>query len=80
MATITIPKQVTKGEELVVITRKEYDRAFGVAPRDGEVGRANLKKMVRRGAVARASRDLAVAKEWFPLDEGVWRKGTTRSR
>jgi len=26
MGTITIPKKVTKGEELVVISRKEYER------------------------------------------------------
>ena len=39
-----------------------------------EVGSANLKKQLRLGAIARASRDLAVAEEWFPVDEGVWQK------
>lgn len=41
-----------------------------------EIGSANLKKQLRLGAIARAARDLAVAEEWFPIDEGVWqRKG-----
>ncbi|MDO8504006.1 MAG: hypothetical protein Q7S60_04975 [bacterium] len=28
MATITIPKKITKGEELVVIPRKEYEKFY----------------------------------------------------
>jgi len=28
MATITIPKKITKGEELVIIPRKDYERLF----------------------------------------------------
>ncbi len=80
MATVTIPKKITRGEELVVITRKEYDRAFGVARRGEATALALLKKQLRLGAIARASRDRAVAKEWFPLDESIWRKGEMRTR
>jgi len=80
MATITIPKKITGGEELVVLTRREYEKAFDVAPRDAEGDRVNLKKRLRLGAIARASRDVAVVKEWFPLDEGAWRKDNARSR
>ncbi len=80
MATVTISKRITKGEELVVITRKEYDRAFGVARQDEEAARAMLKKRLRLGAIARISRDRTVTKEWFPLDEGVWQKGESRMR
>ncbi|OGG72864.1 hypothetical protein A3A38_05000 [Candidatus Kaiserbacteria bacterium RIFCSPLOWO2_01_FULL_53_17] len=39
-----------------------------------ETGRANLKKQLRRGAVAHAKRDLSIAEEWFPLEEEVWQK------
>lgn len=30
MITITIPKKITKGEELVVIPRKEYERVLRI--------------------------------------------------
>jgi len=43
-----------------------------------EVGRANLKKQLRLGATARASRDLGLAEEWFSVDEEVWPKGRNR--
>jgi CopG family transcriptional regulator / antitoxin EndoAI len=36
--------------------------------------RAQLKKLLREGAEARAERDLALAHEWFYLDEEAWRK------
>lgn len=36
-----------------------------------EVGRANLRKELRRGALVRASRDLSLTQEWFPIDEEV---------
>ncbi len=39
-----------------------------------ETGQANLKKQLRLGALARASRDLSVAEEWFPIEEEVWQK------
>ncbi len=39
-----------------------------------EIGQANLKKQLRRGAIARAGRDLSIAEEWFPLEEEVWQK------
>ena len=33
-----------------------------------KVGRANLRKALRRGATARASRDLSLAEKWFLVD------------
>lgn len=33
-----------------------------------EVGRANIKKQLRDGALARASRDVTIANEWFSLN------------
>ena len=33
-----------------------------------EVGQANLKKQLRKGAINRSERDLELAKEWFLLE------------
>lgn len=35
MATITIPKKITKGEELVVIPRREYEKFLSLAFAEG---------------------------------------------
>ena len=37
-----------------------------------EVGRSTLRKHLQEGALRRATRDLALAEEWFGLDEDVW--------
>jgi CopG family transcriptional regulator / antitoxin EndoAI len=37
-----------------------------------EVGRSKLRKQLQEGALRRAKRDLALAEEWFGLDEEVW--------
>ena len=37
MTTITIPKRITKGEELVIIPRKDYEQLFDI--------RKKIKKM-----------------------------------
>ena len=39
-----------------------------------DLGRTNLKKKLRAGAVERAERDLQIAQEWFELDEPLWQK------
>ena len=36
------------------------------------VGKANLRKRLREGAVRRAKRDLQMAEEWFHLEEELW--------
>ena len=40
-----------------------------------EVGRDNLKRRLKEGAIARSSRDLTLASEWFALDEQAWQSG-----
>jgi CopG family transcriptional regulator / antitoxin EndoAI len=35
-------------------------------------GRTNLRKQLKEGAIRRAQRDLALAEEWFTLDEEAW--------
>ncbi|MBI4641111.1 MAG: hypothetical protein HY731_10480 [Candidatus Tectomicrobia bacterium] len=37
-----------------------------------EIGRANLKARLKEGALRRAKRDLALAEEWFSLEEEAW--------
>jgi CopG family transcriptional regulator/antitoxin EndoAI len=37
-----------------------------------DVGRSKLRKQLQEGALRRAKRDLALAEEWFGLDEDVW--------
>jgi len=34
-----------------------------------ELGRANLRRRLKQGAKRRADRDLAIAEEWFALEE-----------
>jgi len=40
-----------------------------------EVGKANLRKQLKEGAIRRAERDLLLAKEWFFVEEETWQKG-----
>jgi CopG family transcriptional regulator/antitoxin EndoAI len=37
-----------------------------------QIGRTNLRKQLKEGAIRRAQRDLALAEEWFTLDEEAW--------
>ena len=39
-----------------------------------EIGRSNLRKQLKEGAIHRAQRDLALAEEWFTLDEEAWQR------
>ena len=39
-----------------------------------EHGRTRLRRLLEEGAERRAARDLALAEEWFPVDQDAWRK------
>jgi CopG family transcriptional regulator/antitoxin EndoAI len=39
-----------------------------------EMSRANLRKLLKEGAIKNAARDLSIAEEWFPLENEVWPK------
>lgn len=52
---ITIPKRITGREELVVLSRKEYERLMGVEKK-GKVGEEN-KEIVTEEDVLRWSRE-----------------------
>jgi CopG family transcriptional regulator/antitoxin EndoAI len=41
-------------------------------------GRRHLRAQLKREALANAERDLAMAAEWFPLEEEAWKKGTRK--
>ena len=44
-------------------------------------GRSNLAEQLKAGALANAKRDMAIAEEWFPLEEEGWqRQQKTRSK
>jgi len=36
------------------------------------IGKANLKNLLKEGAIHRAERDLRLAEEWFILEEETW--------
>ncbi len=40
-----------------------------------ELGRKNLRRRLKEGALKRAKRDLELAEEWFALEEEAWQKG-----
>ena len=37
-----------------------------------EIRKGNLREALKAGAIANAKRDLAMAEEWFPLEEELW--------
>lgn len=39
-----------------------------------KVGKENLCKQIKEGAIRRAERDLQVASEWFAVDEEAWQQ------
>ena len=40
--------------------------------------RRHLRAQLKQEALANADRDLAMAAEWFPLEEEAWRRATTK--
>ena len=38
--------------------------------------RARLRRQLRDGATRRAARDLALARDWFALEEEAWARGS----
>ncbi len=46
----------------------------------GSRAKANLRDRLKQGAMARADRDLAIADEWFTLDEQACTRGPAAGR
>ena len=57
-----------------VATRGERSRFIDNAVRHyaDAIGRANLRKQLKEGAVRRATRDLGLVQEWYALEEETW--------
>lgn len=72
---ITLPEETV--ELIDRVTRKGDRSRFidrAVHHYVDRVGRENLKKRLKQGAIRRAERDLEIASEWFALDEEVWQR------
>jgi CopG family transcriptional regulator / antitoxin EndoAI len=71
---ITLPEQTIrlidrvaeKGERSYVIDEALH---FFVE----QTGKDRLREQLRKGAVARAERDLQIAEEWFGVDDEAWK-------
>jgi CopG family transcriptional regulator/antitoxin EndoAI len=42
--------------------------------------KTNLAEQLKAGALANAKRDMAIAEEWFPLEEGAWQRTAPRKK
>jgi CopG family transcriptional regulator / antitoxin EndoAI len=67
---VTLPEETV---ELVDRVSEKGDRSrlidLAVRRYVAEVGRANLRKQLKEGALRRAPRDRALAEEWFLLED-----------
>jgi CopG family transcriptional regulator/antitoxin EndoAI len=70
---ITLPEDTLRLIDRVA-TKGDRSRFIDNAVRHyiDAVGRANLRKQLKEGAIARAGRDLLQAEQWFTLEEEVW--------
>jgi CopG family transcriptional regulator/antitoxin EndoAI len=70
---ITLPEKTVR---LIDRVAKKGDRSSFIAEAVeryvAEIGRANLRKQLKEGAIRRAERDLHVASEWFGIEEETW--------
>jgi CopG family transcriptional regulator/antitoxin EndoAI len=74
---VTLPEETVRLLERVT-PKGERSRLIDEAIRGfaEKVGRGNLRRQLREGALRRAERDLALAREWFALDEEVWQRSS----
>jgi len=72
---ITLPEEVVQVIDRVA-KKGERSRFIGQAVRHyvDDLGRANLKKRLKEGAILEAELDLRLAEEWFPLEEEAWQQ------
>jgi CopG family transcriptional regulator/antitoxin EndoAI len=72
---ITLPEDTLRLIDRVA-TKGDRSRFIDIAVKHyvDAIGRANLRKQLKEGAVRHASRDLSLAQEWFPLEEEACRR------
>lgn len=51
MSTVTIPKKITKGDELVILSRREYKKLLRPAKKKLDHGLERALEDIRRGRV-----------------------------
>jgi len=70
---ITLPEDTLRLIDRIA-TKGDRSRFIDNAIRHyvNSIGRANLRKQLEDGAIARAGRDLHLSDEWFTLEEEVW--------
>lgn len=70
---ITLPAETVK---LIARSRKRGDRSrfidHAVKFFVKEQRRAELRALLKEGAVKRAKRDRGIAEDWFPIEEQSW--------
>lgn len=70
---ISLPEETVRLLDRVV---KKGDRSKLIAEAIrryvSEVGRTNLRRLLKEGAVQTAQRDLELAESWFGLEEEAW--------
>ncbi|MBI3631116.1 MAG: hypothetical protein HY221_02155 [Candidatus Sungbacteria bacterium] len=72
---VTLPSHTLKLIDRVV-EKGECSRVIDTAVLEyiKKTAKDNLRKRLKQGAIRNAARDLALAGEWFSLDEEAWRK------
>jgi len=72
---ITLPIETVKLIDRVS-SKGNRSRLIGEAVRHfiEVIGRENLKKRLKEGAIRRADRDLRLAQDWFDLEQQVWQR------
>lgn len=70
---ITLPEDTLRLIDRVAV-KGDRSRLIDSAVRHyvDSIGRANLRKQLKEGAIARAGRDLGLTEEWFTLEEELW--------
>lgn len=70
---ITLPEDTLRLIDRVVV-KGDRSRFIDSAVRHyvDAIGRANLRKQLKEGAIRGAQRDLHLAEEWFTLEEELW--------
>jgi CopG family transcriptional regulator / antitoxin EndoAI len=71
---ITLPEETLRLIDRVT-NKRERSRFINEAVKCyiEEMGRTNIRKQLKEGALRRGQLALEIAQEWFPLDEEAWR-------
>lgn len=73
---VTLPEETVRLIDRVA-PRGDRSRLIDRAVRDyvARIGRTNLRRLLKEGAIREAKADLELAQEYFPLEEEAWQRG-----